>query len=135
MAANFVCRTRDPKNPEQGTADAIFPGAYTERLYKVAQVQYLNLVAAKFVLENVERIFFGVREYNEGGWCYTARPEQWHIRADVVVPFPPDKVFAVYLNPLMYVYECRAEFAADDDATCPINWRDRYRGLIWKRTS
>ncbi len=135
MGADFVCPTRDPQNPVSGVVDAVFPGRYTERLYKTAPVQYMNLIAAKFVLENVERIFFGVREFNEGGWCYTGRPIQWHIREDVVVPFPHDRVFAVYLNPHMRVYECRAEYAAHDDPQCPVNWQDRYRGLIWKSTS
>jgi len=39
-------------------------------------------------------------------------------------------VFAVYLNPNLRVYECRAEYAEDDDPLCPIDWPNRYRGVM-----
>lgn len=135
MAADFACQTIDPKNPTGPKVDAIFPGDLTERYFKYSPVRYMNLIAAKFVLEHAERIYFGVREFNEGGWCYTARPEQWCIRERVEAPFPKDKVFAVYLNPNMRVYECRAEYVADDDPFAPEDWQERYRGLTWKSTS
>lgn len=135
MADDFVCRTIDPNNVAGAKINAIFPGRYTSRLYKFSPVDYENLRAAKHVLENPARIFFGVREFNEGGWCYTGRPAEWHIREAVVAPFPKDKVFAVYLNPKMRVYECRAEYAAPDDPLCPIDWQRRYRGLIWTSIS
>ncbi len=64
-----------------------------------------------------------------------ARPEQWYIREQVEASFPNDKVFAVYLNPNMRVYECRAEYVADDDPFAPEDWQERYRGLTWKSTS
>ena len=105
------------------------------RYYKYSPVRYWNLIAAKFVLEYPQRIFWGVREYNEGGWCYTARPQEWFVKESIKAPFPKDTVFAVYLNPNLRVYECRAEYAADDDPMCPIDWRNRYRGLVWKSTS
>ena len=135
MAADFACKTIDPTNPDGARIDAIFPGDLTLRYYKYSPVRYKNLMAAKFVLEHTERVFFGVREYNEGGWCYTARPGQWHVREDVIAPFPRELVFAVYLNPNMRVYECRAEHAALDDSNCPVDWQNRYRGMTWKRTS
>lgn len=135
MADDFACKTIDPVNPSGPKIDAIFPGDLTLRYYKYSPVRYLNLIAAKFVLENTERIFFGVREFNEGGWCYTACPAEWYIKENLVAPFPEDKVFAVYLNPNMRVYECRAEYAADDDPRCPVDWQKRYRGLSWKSTS
>jgi hypothetical protein len=86
-------------------------------------------------LDNTERIFYGVRVFNQGGWCYTGRPGEWYIKEGIVVPFPKDKIFAVYVNPRMRVYECRAERAADDDPLAPIDWLTRYGGLTWKRTS
>ncbi len=135
LAADYPCKTIDPSNPTGPKVDAIFPGDYTLRLFKYSPVDYENLRAAKYVLENTERVFFGVREFNEGGWCYTGRPVQWYIRERIVVPFPKDKVFAVYLNPNMRVYECRAEYAAPDDPLCPVNWQTRYRGLTWKSIS
>jgi hypothetical protein len=135
LADDFACETIDPNNPTGPKVKAIFPGAYTTRLYKYSPVDYENLRAGKHVLEHVERIFFGVREFNEGGWCYTGRPLEWYIKEGVVVRFPDKFVFAVYLNPNMRVYECRAEYAAADDASCPVNWQTRYRGLTWKSTS
>jgi len=135
LAGNFACKTIDPNNPTGSKVDVIFPGDYTLHLFKHSPVDYENLRAAKHVLENTDRIFFGVREFNEGGWCYTGRPDEWYIRERVVAPFPKDKVFAVYVNPNMRVYECRAEYVADDDALCPLNWQTRYRGLTWKSTS
>ena len=135
VAADFTCRTIDPNNPTGPKVDAIFPAGYTLRLFKYSPVDYENLRAAKYVLENTKRIFFGVREFNEGGWCYTGYPLEWYIRQATVVPFPKGKVFAVYLNPNMWVYECRAEYAAKDDVSAPLNWQTRYRGLTWKSTS
>ena len=135
MTADYVCKTVDPNNPTGPPTDAIFPGDLTLRYYKYSPVRYWNLIAAKYVLQHTGRIFFGVREYNEGGWCYTGRPAEWYLREDRTAPFPKDMVFAVYLNPNMRVYECRAEYAADDDPLCPVDWQNRYRGLVWKSTS
>lgn len=134
MAADFACKTIDPSNPTGPKVDAIFPGDYTLRLYKYSPVDYENLRAAKYVLEHTERVFFGVREFNEGGWCYTGRPSEWLIKEGVAAPFPDNMIFAVYMNPNMRIYECRAEYVADDDARCPKNWQKRYRGLTWKNT-
>jgi hypothetical protein len=135
VAADFACKTIDPNDPTGPKIDAIFPGVYTLRLYKYSPVDYENLRAAKHVLENPKRIFFGVRVFNQGGWCYTGRPPEWYIKERAVVPFPKDRVFAVYLNPNMQVYECRAEYTDAVDPLCPVNWQDRYRGLTWKSTS
>jgi len=133
MAADYVCQTLDPNNPDGPRIDVVFPARYTLGLYKHSPVDFENLRAAKYVLENTERIFFGVREFNEGGWCYTGRPSTWYIRETIEVPFPKNRLFAVYVNPLMHVFECRAEFADDLDPLCPVNWRDRYRGLTWPK--
>jgi len=135
VAADFACKTIDPRNPTGPKVDVIFPADYTLRLYKYSPVDYENLRAAKYVLEHAERVFFGVREFNDGGGCYRGRPADWLIWDGVVAPFPDNMIFAVYLNPNMRVYECRAEYVADDDARCPRGWQTRYRGLTWKSTS
>ena len=133
--ANFACKTINPNNPLGPKIDAIIPANLYLRYYKYYPIRYQNLRAAKYVLENPQRIFWGVRQFNEGGWCYTGRPIEWYIKENVVVAFPDDKIFAVYLNPNMRVYECRAEYAASNNPMCPDNWENRYRGLIWKSTS
>jgi hypothetical protein len=135
VAADYACKTRNPLDPEGDLIDAIFPADLTLRWYKNDPVRHENLRVARFVLQNVERIFRGVRRLSEGGWCFTGSPQEWYIRENVIVPFPDGKVFAVYLNPRMRVYECRAEYIADDDPLCPIDWRGRYGGLIWKSIS
>ena len=133
MAADFRCKTINPEDPDGPKRDAIFPAAYTTRLFKYWPVDFENLRAAKFVLENTRRVFFGVRHFSEGGWCYTGRPTEWYIRERIEVPFPLDKVFAVYMNPQMPVYECRAEYADNQDPLCPVGWQTRYRGLTWPK--
>jgi len=67
VARDFACKTIDPNNPAGPKIDAVFPAAYTVRLYKVSPVDYENLRAAKYVLENPKRIFSGVRVFNQGG--------------------------------------------------------------------
>ena len=135
MAADYACKTRNPEDPEGDRIDVIFPAELTQRFYKFTPVRYWNLTAAKAVLDDVKRIFWGIREFNPGGWCFTGRPEVWYIRQDVTATFPEHLVFAVYLNPRNRVYECRAERASDDDQYSPIDWRDRFGGLKWESTS
>jgi len=133
VAADYACQAIDPNNPDGPRINIIFPAGYTLRLYKHSPVDFENLRAAKYVLDNTARIFFGVRQFNEGGWCYTGRPQTWYIREAIEAPFPKDRVFAVYVNPRMQVFECRAEVAATDDPLCPKDWRTRYRGLTWPK--
>ena len=135
MAADFNCETINPEDPEGPKIAAVFPGGYTSRLFKYSPVDFENLRAAKFVLENTERIFFGVRDFSEGGWCYTGHPATWYIRKGIEVPFPADRVFAVYMSPRMHVYECRAEYIDDQNPLCPVDWQTRYRGLTWPKST
>lgn len=87
-------------------------------------------------LENVQRIFRGPLHFHQGGWCYTGRPESWCFRHEQIeVPFPPDRVFAVYLDLNMRVYEFRAERTSPEDPLAPIDWQNRYGCLTWKKTS
>ena len=135
LAKEYACKVIDPQNPKGPKIDAVFPLDLARRYYKSSPVRYENLRAAKYVLEQTQRIFSGVREFNEGGWCYTGRPTEWCVKNGVTAPFPHDKVFAVYLNPNMRVYEWRTEYCAEDDPLCPVNWQERYRGLVWRSTS
>jgi len=131
---DFVCKTIDPNNPAGPKIGAIFPGDYALHLYKYYPVLYENIRAAQYVLEHTERIFFGVREFDEGGWCYIGRPAEWYIAEGVVAPFPDNMIFAVYMNPTMRVYLCREELVDVRDARCPKNWQTRYGDIAWKST-
>ena len=135
MTANFSMTVRDPRMAAGEPVTAVIPGELVRRVYKTAPVRYENLRAAHFVLGHTERIFAGIREYQEGGWCYTARPEEWCVAPKVTAPFPEGRVFAVYVNSRFVVYEWRAERSDPDDPLSPLGWRDRYRSLVWKRTS
>jgi len=136
LAGDFTFHTIDPRNPTGRKVRVILPGELIDRYYKYTYVAYENFRAAKHVLENPQRIFTGIREFNEGEWwCYTGRPERWHVAEAVTAPFPKNRVFAVYLNSRMIVYECRSEPAAEDDSMCPLDWQNRYGGLVWKSTS
>jgi len=132
---DFACQTIDPNNPTGPKIDVIFPGDYTLCLYKYARVRYENLRAAKYVLEHTERIFYGVQDSDQGGWCYVGRPAEWYAAEGVIAPFPDKRIFAVYVNPNMRVYLCRDEYVDERDARCPENWMIRYRGILWKSTS
>jgi len=129
-ASNFECETLDPRDPRGPRVKVVLPGDLITRVYKWQRVSYENLRCVKHVLEVVECIFFGIREYNEGGWCYTGRPERWHVTAERVEPFPDDLIYAVYVNPRMRIYEWRAEDVAVENRGCPKNWQQRYRGRV-----
>jgi len=106
MSADYIQPILDPEDPEGPRVQAVLPGRLISYYYKFHPVNYENLRAAKFVLEHPKRLFAGIRAFNEGGWCFTGRPETWHIREDVTAPFPANLVFAVYLNSRCFVYEC-----------------------------
>jgi hypothetical protein len=135
MSNDYFQPILNPADPKGEKIQAVLPYRLILRFYKFHPVRYENLRAARYVLENPERIFAGVRQFNEGGWCFTGRPKFWHVKETVAVPFPDDLVYAVYLNSRFVIYECRAERAARDDPSCPVDWQNRYTGLVWKNTS
>ena len=133
--ADFNVEIRNPDDPLNARVTAIIPSGLIEAYYKYDIVRFQNFWSVKHVLENTKRIFSGVRRHNEGGWCFTGRPDMWYIRENVRAPFPKEFVFAVYLNSRLCIYESRAEHVADDDEFSPIGWKDRYEALIWKSIS
>ena len=135
MSPDYIQPIINPENPSGPKVEAVLTSELILQYYKYWPVRYENLRATKHVLEHPLRIFSGVRQFNEGGWCFAGRPDTWYIRETVKVSFPPHLVFAVYLDPLFKVYECRAEKVASDDCHSPENWQNRYSGLIWKTTS
>lgn len=135
MAHDYRCLSVNPEDPGGEPVELIIPASVYQRAYKEDRVHYENLRAAKYVLDNVQRVFSDVREYNQGGWCFTARPLEWHLREQVVGPFPEHLVYAVYIHPRHFVYEWRAEKVDNEDNLCPVDWRRRYKALLWKRTS
>lgn len=135
MPTNFLLKILNPEDLSGPKIDAVVPHSLYLQFYKFSPVKYENLMIAKFVLENPLRIFSGVRQFNDGGWCFTGKPASWYIEEGVRVPFPDHLVFAVYLNAAFYLYEARAERCASDDKLCPNDWQNRYKALVWKNTS
>jgi len=122
----------NPEDPAGLRVTVTIPCDLIQKWYKFSYVDYQNLETAKFVLGHPIRIFRGIRQYEEGGYCYVGKPATWYIRRDCLVSFPRDKVFTVYLNPNFWLYELRAERAADDDPFSPEDWKNRYEVLLWK---
>jgi len=133
--AEYRIEIINPGDPLGPKTMAILPDRLIQKYYKDYPVRFENLKAAKSVLENPQRIFSGVRAFNEGGWCFTGKPLSWNIRESVIAPFPDNLVFSVYLNSRLYIYETRAEYCAQNDSLCPVDWENRYEGLVWKSTS
>lgn len=133
--SSFKYGTLNPLDPMGTKIEITIPGDLIERFHKTEPVKYENFRAVKKVLDNPLRIFSGVRTFNEGGWCYVGRPDVWCVRERVIMDFPKHLVFAVYVNPAMFLYEFRGERADSSDPLNPINWEDRYGGVVWKSTS
>ena len=133
MGTNFKTEAVDPQNPCGKRIEVTIPYQVYLNLYKYSPVRYENLCCAKEVLLNPRRIFSGLREHNEGGWCFVGRPAKWHIKEFQTAPFPDYFVFTVYVNPNFQLYESRADKAAEDDVESPKDWQTRYGALIWKK--
>jgi hypothetical protein len=132
---NYLVEIINPENVNGPKIKAIFAHDFYLQLYKHSPVKYQNLETARFVLQKPLRIFSGVRQFNDGGWCFTGKPKMWYVKEDVRVTFPEHLVFAVYLNAAFNLYEARAERCANDDKLCPDDWQNRYKALVWKSTS
>ncbi|MCD4830746.1 MAG: hypothetical protein K8R02_02930 [Anaerohalosphaeraceae bacterium] len=133
--ANYEQETINPEHPEGLKIKVIIPHLVYLRAYKHDPVKYENLRGAKEVLENPKRIFWGIREHNDGGWCYTGIPKKLYIKQSNAVDFPDGKVFAVYINPGLQVFDWTVEYADENDTMCPKDWKERYKSLIWKNIS
>src|SRR6266516_2865758 len=105
MPNDYLIEIINPNNLKGPKTIAKIPYRVILNYYKYHPVRYENFRAAKCVLEHPDRIFSGVRQFNEGGWCFTGRPETWYILEGVSAPFPRHLIYAVYLNPKLDVYE------------------------------
>ena len=135
MGMDYQLNTIDPRDPKNARIQITIPHSVCLYFYKYYPVRYENLRVAKEVLQNPKRIFSGIRAHNEGGWCFTGRPKEWHIKEAVIAPFPDDLIFTVYINPRLRLYESRADVAAKDDPESPKDWQSRFGVLIWKNIS
>lgn len=135
MTHSFNIFTIDPRNPTGKRIEAVIPSDLSLKWYKYSPVKYENLRAVRAVLDDPKRIYTGIRVINEGGFCYVGRPETWYIKEDTEVPFPKNRVFAVYLNDRMCIYDFTAEYIDSEDPLSPRDWKNRFMGLLWQSTS
>lgn len=136
MRDGYRVQAISPVNPETEHVDVVIPLDLARRWYKESSVDFDNLEIAKEVLENPLRIFEGVRDYEEGGFCYVGKPKSVYVRPKCTAPLPHDCVFTVYVNRNMRLYEIRTEAAdKDEDPLSPKGWKERYGGLRWRSTS
>jgi hypothetical protein len=130
----FSHETIDPLDPYSGNKTKVkFHRGFLECLGKNNAAGHKNLITAIKVLDAPNRIFYGTRELNDGGWCYIGKPDDWYLRVEVITPFPPNMVFAIYMTDDLSVYNLRAEFIDPIDVLSPLNWGERYERLIWKK--
>lgn len=123
--------TLDPNNPAGPRIAVFLPQDIVLRAYKYDSVKYENLRGLKEVLDNPKRIFWGIREYSEGGWCYTGIPPELYVTETEVIDFPKDKVFAVYITDRYEIFDWIVEYADDKDCLNPKGWEERYRSKKW----
>ncbi len=94
----------------------------------------LTLSCVVCVLESPRAIFGGVREHQEGGYCYCGKPPNSWTNKAVCCPPPPGKIFVVYVNPQDVVYEWRWEGCDPKENSLPVDWFRSKRfseGMIW----
>ena len=77
MAKDWCTGTINPNDPDGQRISVTIPAQVIENYYTFHPVRFENLRCAKCVLEKPLRIFAGIRQWNEGGWCFTGRPESW----------------------------------------------------------
>ncbi len=135
MTKSFSYKTIDPKNPTGPRIEVTIPSELILRFFKYETVRYEQFRCVEEVLESPKRIFSGCRRISEGFWCYVGRPKTWFIDESTEVPFSENKVFAVYFNSRMIMYEFRAEVADLEDKLSPKDWKNRFGGLVWKGIS
>ena len=133
----YECETIDPRRRDGSRTTVRLSIQLARKYLKLISVDYMNLgLCAKEVLDDPQRIFEGVRGYEEGGWCYTGRPSEIYVTEGVTAPFQERFVYAVYVSPSLEIYWWCPEKCDPQDPLCPLDWQNRYDGgLIWTNTS
>lgn len=135
MAKDFVLPIIDPCNPQGPRVNATIRGDLYLHCWKEDEIKYWNLVPARSVLDAPLLIFEGVRQFQQGGWCFAGRPVEYYLRPRVTVTLERERVFCVYLNPRLDVYEWRLEPADSPGSAYPSGHSTRFRRLAWRSTS
>ncbi|MCX5674736.1 MAG: hypothetical protein NTX87_06985 [Planctomycetota bacterium] len=128
----------DALNPHEQTGatwSVLLPIGLVRHWLKESEVDYQNLKhLVPEILRKPVAVFGGVRVYEQGGYCYLGKPADWYIRPNCLVPFPKERIFAVYVNPMCRLYEIQAEKVEPPSLYRPKGWKDRYEALLWSTT-
>lgn len=135
MANARILRVKNPSNNQD--LEIRFEHGYLDYLYKYQPVRFQNIRTAVNVLNRPKRIFIGIkRAVSQDGLCFVGKPDRWYVRENVIVDFPKDElVYTVYLNDRNSVYDFRAEEIDVEDEDSPEDWKNRFGGVLWKKTS
>ena len=95
--------------------------------------QYSELVhTLPLVMKEPMAIFQGLkREGYERGLCFSGKTDRYWISQSIETPFPPGKVFTVYINEDQCIFVWRLEREDGKDAGHPIRWEERFTKRIW----
>lgn len=86
------------------------------------------------VLLSPQVIYNGVRDHQQGGTCYCGAPNQAWSNEGCQLPPRPGFVFAVFINPMGYVYTWRDLKEDPSDPGKPDDISG-FREQIWQKTS
>lgn len=84
------------------------------------------------VLREPSAVFEGVREFQDGGWCYCGIPSRRWFNSGSSGPPPPGMVFTVFVSPRGHVFEWRWERCDELHRTWPKDYAVRFTGgVVW----
>ena len=77
-------------------------------------------------------IFEGLqREGFDKGLCFAGRTRRYWLRQAVETPFPPGKVFAIYIDESGFIFEWRLEREDEEIEGHPTGWPQRFKKRLW----
>jgi hypothetical protein len=122
----------NPHGQTAATWTVLVPVSLVRHWLKESEVDFQNLKhLVPAILRAPVAVFEGVRDYEEGGYCYLGKPTDWYVKPRCLVPFPKDRIFAVYVNPMRRLYDIQAEKTEPGSMYRPEGWKERYEALLW----
>jgi len=93
-----------------------------------------GLETVPVVLREPKAIFEGLqREGFENGLCFTGKTDRYWVRQSVETPFPPGRVFAIYMDESRFIFEWRLEQEDAEHDGHPVRWTRRFARRLWPR--
>ena len=124
----------DPRDLKRQVEVRIEFDTFNRWFKRFYQTRGQNLRTAKEVLLHPTRIYVGLkRPFDQEGWCYVGKPNQWYIK-ETLVPFPENLVYAVYLNDRRSVFDHYPEDADASDSLSMHDWENRFGDIIRVRS-